>query len=197
MKLEIEQKFPVADPAEMGRRLTDLGAAWHPPIEQRDTYFAHPQRDFGQTDEALRIRRTPHGCFVTYKGPRLDGATKTRRELELPLVEDHALAADRGAAADAWAELLRALGFAPVADVRKTRTPGIVKWSGVQIETALDHVEGLGHFLELELVVESEGEPGSAILAAAQENVESLAATLGLTHSERRSYLELLLSQNA
>jgi adenylate cyclase, class 2 len=195
MKLEVEQKFPVADPAEMRRKLTELGAKWHPPIEQRDTYFAHPQRDFGQTDEALRIRRTPQGSLITYKGPRLDGATKTRRELELPLVENHASAADCGSAADAWAELLRDLGFAPVADVRKTRTPGSVEWSGVQIETALDHVEGLGHFLELEIVLAADGESGLANLAAAQGNVASLATALGLAHCERRSYLELLLSQ--
>ena len=86
MKLEVEQKFAVPDLGQLQTRLLELGAKAGEPQLQVDQYFAHPARDFAQTDEALRIRRIGQSNFVTYKGPKIDATTKTRRELELPLV---------------------------------------------------------------------------------------------------------------
>ena len=85
MKYEVEQKFPLADAAEAERKLVALGGPFSDPVEQVDRYFGHPARDFAKTDEALRIRRIGQENRITYKGPKLDAATKTRRELELPL----------------------------------------------------------------------------------------------------------------
>jgi len=104
MKYEVEQKFPVADLADVQARLTDLGAAISSPHEEWDLYFVHPVRDFAQTDEALRIRRKKDFYAITYKGPKIDQTTKTRREIELPL-------GDSEQAARQWVELLIALGF--------------------------------------------------------------------------------------
>ena len=81
---EVEQKFRVDGFAEIETHLARLGAEIENPIEQVDTYFAHPQRDFAATDEALRIRQVGDENFVTYKGPKIDSQTKTRREIELP-----------------------------------------------------------------------------------------------------------------
>ena len=81
MHIEVEQKFRAAHSPELLARLQRLGATIEEPIEQIDQYFAHPVRDFAQTDEALRIRRVGDLNFVTYKGPKLDSTTKTRREL--------------------------------------------------------------------------------------------------------------------
>ena len=75
-------------------RLASLGASWHGVSEQVDRYFNHPSRDFTVTDEALRLRSTPAGVAVTWKGPRLDTTAKTRREIELPLVESAVPAAE-------------------------------------------------------------------------------------------------------
>ena len=69
-----------------------------------DRYFNHPARDFAETDEALRIRRIGPVNRITYKGPRVDTVTKTRQELELPLVEGEKSAAD-------WITLLEKLGI--------------------------------------------------------------------------------------
>ena len=60
-------------------------------------------------------------------------------------------------------------------------------WNGVEIEAAVDHVAGIGDFVELELLAEADG------ISQATEQLESLAAALGCTHPERRSYLELML----
>ena len=182
MKYEVEQKFPVADAAAAEQRLQALAGTFSEPVEQVDRYFAHPARDFAKTDEALRIRRVGEANFITYKGPRLDATTKTRREIELPL-------ASGGPAAEDFAELLTALGFRRVAEVRKRRRKAGFHRDGFEVEAALDEVEGLGQFVELELIAEDEN------LAAARQCLASLAAELSLTSAERRSYLELLLAR--
>ncbi len=184
MSLEVEQKFRVADLAEIQQNLERLGAKFGQPVVQIDLYFAHPCRDFAKTDEALRIRRVGRRNFVTYKGAKVDQATKTRQELELALPGGKQAAADFG-------ELLKTLGFQPVREVRKRRRTADVAWQGREIEAALDEIDGLGQFAELEL----QAEPAEA--EAAQQAIASLAAELGLSHNERRSYLELLLANAA
>ena len=82
MPIEVEQKFPVADRAALDRQLAALGFVPRDAELQVDQYFAHPARDFARTDEALRIRRVGQFNYITYKGPKLDATTKTRREIE-------------------------------------------------------------------------------------------------------------------
>ncbi len=180
MNYEVEQKFPVADMAALEAELASLGATVSEPRLEVDLYYAHPARDFAKTDEALRIRRRGRSNFITYKGPKLDKTTKTRREIELSLEPGEASAV-------AWSGLLEALGFTPVAEVRKSRRKAEILWEDRRVEASLDDVERLGTFAELELVVESQG------VEAAKACIASLAEALGLAGSERRSYLELLL----
>jgi len=211
---EVEQKYPLADVAAVEAALARLGATWHATVEQVDRYFNHPCRDFAATDEALRLRRTGEALAITWKGPRLDATAKTRRELELPLAEAAVPAAALAEAAvpaaalaeaavpaaapslaavpatlDSWTELLEALGFRPVREVAKQRQLATVAWQGAAIEVALDHVAGLGNFLELELQADAAG------IAVAAARIESLARELGCTAAERRSYLEMLIAQ--
>jgi len=190
---EVELKFRVADPAAIERRLIGLAARFRDPIEQVDRYFAHPCRDFARTDEALRLLQVADDVAITWKGPRIDSAAKTRRELEFGLA---AVAASgqhvgQGAGAvtiDRWTTLLEALGFRRVRDVAKRRRPARVPWQGAEVDVALDSVAGLGDFVELEL----QARQGEVPLATAC--IESLARELGCTGPERRSYLELLLA---
>jgi adenylate cyclase class 2 len=180
MHLEVEQKHRVDDLAELKRLLVERGVSIAAPIAQSDQYFAHPARDFSQTDEALRIRTVGDRSYVTYKGPKLDATTKTRRELELPL-------APGDADGSQFAELLAALGFSPVATVRKTREQFVWPHDGHEVDGALDTVDGVGTFVELELSAED------ASLDAARRVIAAVAAELKLGPSERRSYLEMLL----
>jgi adenylate cyclase class 2 len=159
-----------------------LGATTAGCREEADLYFTHPARDFARTDEALRLRRRGEVNLITYKGPKIDSATKTRSEIELPLEPGQA-------SLGSWRALLEALGFQGVAEVRKSRRKMHVPWQGRSVEASLDTVEHLGTFVELELIAEADGlEPAKACIL-------SLAQTLGLTASERRSYLELLLGR--
>jgi adenylate cyclase class 2 len=182
MRYEVEIKFPVPDLAAFSKRLRDQSVDISSAQEEIDLYFAHPSRDFAQTDEALRLRRRGSDNYITYKGPKIDVTTKTRHEIELPL----------GGGRESWASwsaLLEAVGFRPVAEVRKIRRKAMIPWQGRHVEASLDDVDGVGSFVEFELVVE-QGEVEAARICA-----ESLAQSFHLTVGERRSYLELLLQR--
>jgi adenylate cyclase class 2 len=117
---------------------------------------------------------------VTYKGPKLDAATKTRREIEIAIGESDG-------DADRFKEMLTCLGFREVRTVRKSREYFALSFEGRPFEVCVDRVEGLGEFVELETAADDTG------LDAARECIQRLAADLGLANSERRSYLALLL----
>ena len=179
---EVEQKFRLSNPAAVASRLAERGALLSEPQLQVDRYFNHPARDFAESDEALRIRQVGEKNYLTYKGPKIDATTKTRREIELPI-------APGAAAADRFAELLIALGFQAVASVRKHRRKATLDHANREIEIVLDEVDQVGTYIELESAAE-EGAVNSAKRAIA-----SLADELGLTDNERKSYLELLLER--
>jgi len=184
MHYEVETKYRVDDVARVEGLLNQLGAVAGEIHRQVDQYFAHPSRDFATTDEALRIRETDNATYrVTYKGPKLDATTKTRRELELPIGEQEAAAGFR--------ELLVALGFEPNRIVAKTRRVYHLDWRTHRVEIAVDAVDNLGTFVELEIsAVEAQ-------LDNARDALLTLAEQLSLTESERRSYLELLIDAEA
>ncbi|MEN6407558.1 MAG: class IV adenylate cyclase [Thermoguttaceae bacterium] len=179
MRYEVEMKFPVPDLATIESKLSKLGSEASKPEIETDVYFNHPARDFARTDEALRVRRKGDAAFLTYKGPKIDAATKTRHEIDLPLPSGRSTAQQ-------WTSLLEALGFKAVGTVQKSRRKMHVDWQQRRVEASLDQIERLGSFVELELVVESDE------LDAARTCIAALADHLGLHVSERRSYLELL-----
>ncbi len=181
MAIEVEQKFRVTDVPALEQQLVALGAEPGASETQVDRYYAHPSRDFAESDEALRLRRVGSHNYITYKGPKLDATTKTRREIELPLPPEEVGFAEA-------AGLLEALSFRPVADVAKTRRHYTMPWQSQRIGVALDHIESLGDFVELEIVADERQ------MKAAQAAIATLAARLNLCNSERRSYLELLLT---
>jgi adenylate cyclase class 2 len=177
---EVEQKFPITDEAALLSKLASLCGVPGEAMAQVDCYYAHPARDFATTDEALRIRCVGELNFITYKGPKLDLTTKTRREIELPLAGGTQMAIE-------YDRLLEALGFRPVAKVHKQRRLVALEWQARHVEVAIDDVEGVGRFVELELSADE------ADLDTARAALAALALTLGLSGGERRSYLELLL----
>lgn len=181
MMLEVETKFPTADFAPLQARLADWGAAGPVERQEADHYFNAPDRDFARTDEALRLRRIGAANFVTYKGPKCDAQTKTRTEIEVPLAQG-------AEPAEQFVQLLRHLGYRPVAVVRKSRRLYRLERHGFALEVCLDDVEGLGRFAELEIQApEAQLDPARAVLV-------QTAADLGLSRAERRSYLEMLLA---
>jgi adenylate cyclase class 2 len=182
VKYEVEQKHPVPGFEAVEARLAAMEATIGPAQEELDLYFAHPVRNFAETDEALRIRRKGSKTLITYKGPKIDETTKTRREIELPLGE-------QPETPDRWRVLLEVLGFEAVIEVHKIRRTAKVAWHGETVALTLDDVAGVGTFIELEIEAGEEG------VERAKSQLAALAEELGLEGSERRSYLELLLAQ--
>jgi adenylate cyclase class 2 len=178
--LEVELKYRVADPAGVVARLLALGATPAGEEVEADHYFNAPDRDFRRTDEAFRLRRAGGTNRFTYKGPKRDAATKTRTEIELPVAGGDAAAADAG-------RLVTALGYRPVAVVRKTRTSYELGRGDFMVVVCVDVVDQVGTFVEVEVVCED------ARFDAASAAVLGLAAELGLTETERRSYLGMLI----
>jgi adenylate cyclase, class 2 len=181
MSFEVEVKYRSADHERLRRLLLERGAREEAPAEQEDVYLGHPSRDFAQTHEAFRLRRDGGENRITYKGPRFAGPTKTREEIEI------ALAAGEEAFRD-LTRLFENLGFHPVAAIRKRRTMFHLSRPPHEIEIALDRVDGLGDFAEIETLVGNEAE-----LPTAQAAVLALAAQLGLDQVEPRSYLRMTL----
>lgn len=182
--LEVEVKYPLADPDDLRVRLLQHGASRLGVRTDSDRYFAAPDRDFAQTDEALRVRRMGLTNVVTYKGPRRPSPTKTRPEIEVPL-------ADGTDVADDMEKLLIHLGYRPVTVVQKEREEYRWAHGNYVVQITLDDVAEVGHYAELEIVTPA------AEVAAAEAAVLSAAAVLGLSNPERRSYLALLLAKRA
>lgn len=170
--MELEVKVPCEDLDGLERRLKEMGAVHLEDLGQMDQYFSHPGRDFGATDEALRLRRENDRTVITYKGPKLDKDTKLREEIELS-VED----------LDRMSLILRRLGFLPVITICKKRT--VYELQGVHF--CLDRLPGLGNFVEMEW----QGDD----LVEGKLRIADLKQTLGLRGNERRSYLELLMEK--
>lgn len=170
---EVEIKIKVKGDLIQGR-LKELGAVKKGRITQKDTYFQHPNRDFGKTDEALRVRvLEAQRAQLTYKGPKIGQIGKIREEIEADLQD-----------VDKTVLILKALGFRAVGEVRKVREI----WDYEGLEAALDRVDGLGDFLELEVIV-AQGNKEDA-LNLAVKRLEKLG--LDPKKEIRKSYLELL-----
>ncbi len=180
MKYEVEQKFRVGDFGSIEAAVTARGGQFTAPQRQVDRYFNHPARDFSQTDEALRVRSVGEENCITYKGPKIDATTKTRREIETAIASGEAPAGQ-------FAQMFAELGFTETATVQKQRRSAQLQQAGFEIEVTLDVVDQVGNFVELETAANDDN------LDAARAALTNVAAELGLREVERRSYLELLL----
>ncbi|MFM8476897.1 MAG: class IV adenylate cyclase, partial [Planctomycetaceae bacterium] len=182
--IEVELKFPLADRNTL---LTALDRV-HPGLsfqqrQETDEYFQHPCRDFKVTDEALRIRLSGGVVELTWKGPKLDPRTKSRKELELTVNE---MAETSDQRHNRLREILLALGFSSAGLVHKTRHTAKFLFHQRLVQVSIDTVEDLGLFAELEIICDPSEQAG------ATELLLQLAEQLELKHTERRSYIALL-----
>lgn len=182
--LEIEMKFAVADFSPVITRLGEWGAVPAAAHDEADHYYNAPDRDFGQTDEALRLRRIGTANHITYKGPKEPGPTKTRAEIEVAL-------ADGNAAAEGFLRILERLGYRATAVVCKRRTDYSLNRGGFDMHVCLDEVDRIGRFVEVEIVADPKDRD------AAQKTLQETARELGLDRYEPRSYLRMTLERGA
>jgi adenylate cyclase class 2 len=176
--IEVEVKARINSFKEMEERLDKLGATKTKTEFQEDIYFASPIVDFGETDEALRVRTTNNDIFITYKGPKLNEKAKTRKEVEMNIES-----------AEKAKDIFEEIGFREARTVRKNRQ----YYSYENFEISLDDVEGLPPYMEIEIALDD-----SEDYSQAQDKIFELFEKLGITDGfERTSYMELLESLNS
>lgn len=172
--LEIELKVRVDTLDPIRQNLIARHAEFLGKQHEHDIYYNAPHRDFGSTDEALRVRYTDGPALVTYKGKKLP-------ELGLKAREELNTAVESG---EVFEQILDRLRFKKTAEVNKWRE----NYRLENASFALDTVEGLGTFAEIEIMAEKNG-------ADATTKILEFAKEMGISGEPiLASYLELLLS---
>ena len=179
--IEIEVKLKIEDPAYLEKCLLERGYILIETLRETDTYFDGGINGIEKSGQALRVRRTVDcstgkvHSSITFKGEKLDKVSMARLELET--VVESGETAER---------ILCALGFFPVKPtVIKNRK--ILKYK--DISACIDEVEGLGTFLELEIMAESE-----EVRPEVLDRIEKILKSIGYTMADttRASYLSQL-----
>lgn len=176
--IEVEVKARVGDPKLVERSIIALGASPIGIETQADTYYSSPYRDLGKTDEAFRVRVQDNKYFLTYKGPKMDSLSKTRKEYEVEFND-----------ADSMGNILSSLGFLPVATLVKKRK--MFRLGDFLI--SLDEVRKLGDFIEVEVSLRDSKSHEDKL-----ESIFRLFEKLGISRDEsiRKSYLEMILEKS-
>jgi adenylate cyclase class 2 len=171
--LEIELKMKVKDLPLIRERLLLSHATLLNKKHERDVYYNAPHRDFGVTDEALRIRFTDDCAVLTYKGPKIkEYSMKAREELNSGVESG-----------EICESILQKLGFFRVAEVNKLREN--FRYRGATV--SLDEVEGLGTYIEIEAIQSDE-------IYNPPELIEKIEKELGIEGEPTlSSYLEMVL----
>lgn len=181
--IEVEIKLPVENRQELERKLQMKGFQAGKCVKEEDIYFNSPERDLKKRDEALRIRTVTNleteseESVLTYKGPKLDHVSMTRKELETGVENPQMMR-----------EIFCALGYEKQYMVRKKRS----YYEKEKLTACVDQVEGLGNFLELEILLTDENKREEALA-----EIEKLLHELGYQMSEtsRTSYLSMLMKE--
>ena len=197
---EVELKFPVPDIGAFEKLLlTKQPQELGPPVLEIDDYYDREDGSFRTNDEWLRVRRYTQKDFpdkpvpkavMTYKGPRREGGTKTRIEIQSQLDN-----------ADTWLETI--FDYHLIVQVRKYRRSAVFKVSGepgtlggaagATVKIELDDVWTLGSYVELEIAGIKEsmiGQAEAAIKKVATELLGDAAAK-----PEQRGYAMILLDK--
>lgn len=178
--IEVEIKIKVKDGVLLEDKLLKTGFFKGDLVREFDIYFDNPVHQIKDSDSALRIRSCENLTlnqekhFMTYKGPKMDMVSMTRKESEMQIDD-----------AQTGKDILMSLGYCLVYPVVKTRQ----YYHLDQITACLDQVDGLGEFLELEVIVAKEEEKQKAL-----DSLLSLVQELGCNPEEmvRTSYLSML-----
>ncbi len=172
MFTEIEAKLKVDSLQKVEEKLRELGGLFVAEQLQSDIHFDDSNSTLTDSDQCLRLRRQvvgeSTGYFLTYKGAKEKSNYKKRQEIEIQVSD-----------ADSMQKLLSALGYEQKLCVEKKRR----LWRLGECEVALDQLQELGSFVEIE-------GPGDRQIARVQES-------LGLTELQHipKSYASMIMEK--
>lgn len=195
--IEVEIKIQISDPILMREKFESNQGVYKFSLKHEDTYYNMPKslRDFKQTDEALRLRKsiqfdkninsndTKTNYFLTYKGKKIDTLTKTREEIDIKIEN-----------IDKMREIFEILGFQEVLTVKKERELFLFHYKDYKIEALIDFLPALGqYFVEVEYLSDSKEK-----IEESRETLFEFLSLFGI-HKEdsiKKSYLELILKNS-
>lgn len=185
--IEVEVKLPLIGHTSehVLKRLEELGFRKTEKLRETDIYFDNDVHQIRRQGEALRVRHVEvyendqivrSDSLITFKGKKMDDRSMTRQELETGVSDG-----------EEAVRLFKALGFEPV-------EPKVVKFRQelrlVDMTACLDLVDGLGLYLELEIIC-SEVLPYETALTEIEHVLEQLGYRMEDT--VRTSYLSMLM----
>ncbi|MFX0059569.1 MAG: class IV adenylate cyclase [Candidatus Hodarchaeota archaeon] len=194
--IEVEIKVGISNPNKLRKKIEQHDGFYKLSLYHEDTYFNLPNglRNFKETDEALRVRKSIEfninneklpkrfKAFITYKGKKIDSLTKTRKEIEVKINNF-----------DKMIEILKILGFQEVLTIRKQRELYEIKYKNQKLDALIDFIPDLDrYFLEVEFLKEN-----SETIDNNHEILFEFLNMIGIEKNEsiRESYLELILNK--
>lgn len=177
---EVELKARLRDP-EATRRTVASFAEYQRDFVKEDAYWHGPEWRQARGTKGFRLRADGSDYIVTYKTKRNEGGIEINRETEFSVSDP-----------DAFMGLLSRIGCEPF--YRKRKSGSAWKHGDYLIE--LVEVAGLGHFIEIEILIADDDQ---AALALALGGLKDALARCDVPESdiEGRTYSELLLSTQA
>jgi predicted adenylyl cyclase CyaB len=171
--IEVEMKARVDEPAVVEERLK-ARARFLDEIDFSDTYFCRAEVE-GYTYERFRLRITKDRALVTAK-EKLEGRGEANVEHEFEVSD-----------ADAFKSFVLLHGFRVLIEKRKRGRRYVMEPGAATVEAV--NVEGLGDFIEVEIMVADESAVGPA-----RERIGEVFEELGVPASdlETRAYTLLL-----
>lgn len=186
--VEVEIKLKIDSVELIEKKLVGIGFKKVQKLQETDYYFNGVDRDFRKSGEALRLRVTksldgsailadrPGEPLVqmTYKGPKLDSVSMSRIEHQVNIDDFETMRA-----------ILISLGYKQVFPVQKIRSMLFSETMAACVDT----VDGLGDFLELEIIVDNENQREDAL-----NKISDVLKQLGYVISDTTtvSYLSML-----
>lgn len=178
--LEIELKARVRDPAAVEKQVATFATRLRG-FEKSDSYWHGPDWRFARGTKGFRIRSDDGRSVVNFKTKRTDSGIEINRETEFEV-------SDR----EAFLALVQRIGCEPFYEKQKSGTA----WQYGDYLIELVFVNGLGHYIEIERLLEVED---PAAIALAQGELKRILKQAGVaeTDIEARGYSELLLSDQS
>lgn len=182
--IECEVKLKINNPEFIIQMLLDIGFTKHECLTETDTYFDNENGAIRSNDKALRIRETINHTNgseffqINFKDKKLDNKSMSRHEYECKIGD-----------AETISKILNCLSYYPVNPIiKKERTVLVAS----NIHACVDSVEGLGDYLELEAIVNTEAQKELEL-----ERISGILSKLGYSMSDTTTTSYLTALQNS
>jgi predicted adenylyl cyclase CyaB len=181
--IEVELKAHIVDRAAVTAAVAGFARA-EGEVDKADDYWHGPDWRLHRGSRGFRVRSEGSGSVVNFKMKRNEGGIEINREREFAI-------SDR----DAFVEFAQRLGCEPFYKKHKRGRKFVAGGTAPYLRPAIIEivdVEGLGDFIEIEVILENE-EPEAVALA--QGEIRAILARSGVGEDaiESRFYSELLM----